>query len=199
MTLVSILGTIATFIVGSVRVVDLVKGGEGDLRGAPSYEYIEISDNSGQISVQVPSVWADTPGNGWHTRGIRGVPDGTRVGPGLNAAPNVEAWKDDLETPGVFIGASRKLLESQSPTTLIRRTPPAGCSSTESTTYASPAFTGEVVTFRCEEAKVEWRRLAATPTATRDYLMYLEAKLVTTADVEAYNKILNTFEVDFGP
>ena len=54
------------------------------------------------------------------------------------------------------------------------------------------------MTFQCEGTKTQWRRLAATPTTTRDYLMYLEAKLVTTADLEAYNKILNTFEVEFG-
>lgn len=68
----------------------------------------------------------------------------------------------------------------------------------DSETYASATFTGELVTFRCDDTKTQWRRLAATPTATRDYLMYLEAKLVSTADLEAFNKILNTFEVDFG-
>jgi hypothetical protein len=105
---------------------------------------------------------------------------------------------EDIETPGVFIGASRELLGTHSPATLIRRTPPAGCSSVESETYAGPSFTGEVVTFRCEGTNVEWRRLAATPTTSRDFLLYLEAKLLSTADIEAYNKILNTFEVDFG-
>jgi hypothetical protein len=29
------------------------------------------------------------------------------------------------------------------------------------------------------------------------YLVYVQVKLVTTADVEAYNRILETFEVDF--
>ena len=194
----SVLGTLATFVVGSVRVVDLVKGPAEGLVDAPSYDYVEVSDATGQISVEVPTVWADVPGDGWHALGIPGVADGTRVGPGLNAAPSVAAWKTDLETPGVFIGASRELLRGHSPTTLIRRTPPSGCESIDSQTYASASFTGEVVTFRCEGTKTQWRRLAATPTTTRDYLMYLEAKLTSSADLEAYNKILNTFEVDFG-
>jgi hypothetical protein len=106
---------------------------------------------------------------------------------------------DDLETPGVFIGASRELLRTHSPATIIRRTPPSGCFSVASDTYTGAGFTGEVVTFRCEDTNAEWRRLAATPTTTRDYLLYLEAKLLSTADLEAYDKILNTFEVDFGP
>jgi hypothetical protein len=195
---ISVLGTLATFIVGSVRVVDLVAGPEKELVEAPSYDYVEVSDDTKQISVEVPTVWAHVPGNGWHASSIPGVTNGTRVGPGLNAAPNVDAWMNDLETPGVFIGASRQLLERHTPSTLLRRTPPAGCASTGSETYASANFTGEVVTFQCEGTKTQWRRLAATPTTTRDYLMYLEAKLVTTADLEAYNKILNTFEVEFG-
>jgi hypothetical protein len=194
----SVLGTLVTFVLGSVRVVDLVRGPAEGLVDGPSYEYVEVSDATGQISVEVPTVWADVPGNGWHALGIPGVIDGTRVGPGLNAAPSVEQWKGDLETAGVFIGASRDLLKDHSPTTLIRRTPPAGCESMDSETYAGASFTGEVVTFRCEGTKTQWRRLAATPTTTRDYLLYLEAKLVSDADLEAYNKILNTFEVDFG-
>jgi hypothetical protein len=193
----SVLGTLATFVVGSVRVVDLATGPAKELVEAPSYDYVEVSDATGQISVEVPTVWADVPGNGWHALGIPGVQDGKRVGPGLNAAPSVAAWREDLETPGVFIGASRELIQGHSPTTLIRRTPPAGCASMASETYASASFTGEVVTFKCEGTKTQWRRLAATPTTTRDYLMYLEAKLASTADLEAYNKILNTFEVDF--
>jgi hypothetical protein len=194
----SVLGTLVTFVLGSVRVVELVRGPAEDLVDRPSYQYVEVSDATGQISVEVPTVWADVPGNGWHALGIPGVGDGVRVGPGLNAAPSVQRWKGDLETPGVFIGASRELLKDHTPTTLIRRTPPAGCASMDSETYAGAGFTGEVVTFRCEDTKTQWRRLAATPTTTRDYLMYLEAKLVSDADLEAYDKILNTFEVDFG-
>lgn len=122
----SVMGTLASFIVASVGVVGLVTGQESELDVAPSYDYVEVSDGTRQISVEVPTVWADVPGDGWHALGIPGVRDGTRVGPGMNAAPNVAAWKEDLETPGVFIGASKQLLDDHSPTTLIRRTPPAG-------------------------------------------------------------------------
>jgi len=194
----SVLGTLTTFIVGSVRVVDLVTGGpEQDLVSAPSYDYVEVSDESGQISVEVPTVWAEVRGNGWHARDIPGVPLETYVGPGMNAAPAVDAWSQDLETPGVFIGASRELQQEHDPTDLLRSTHPAGCASVKSETYASARFTGELLTYRCHGTKTQWRRLAATPTTTRDYLLYLEAKLVTSADLEAFNKILNTFEVDF--
>jgi serine protease Do len=193
----SVLGTLTTFIVGSVRVVDLVTGPEQEFASAPSYDYVEVSDDTGQISVQVPRVWTNVPGDGWHARGIPDVPFKAYVGPGLNAAPDVEAWREDLETPGVFIGASRELLKQHDTTDLLRSTHPAGCAAVESETFASARFTGELLTYRCDGTKTQWRRLAATPTTTRDYLLYLEAKLVTSADVEAYNKILNTFEVDF--
>jgi hypothetical protein len=209
MAAISVVGTCATFIIGTTRVASLVIGGglggvgpaveagTTNLPSAPEYEYVEVSDETGRITVEVPTVWGDVPGDGWYPRSIPGVKSGARVGLGLNAAPNVEAWKEDLETPGVFIGASRALLDVHTPTSILRRTPPDGCSSTTSETYANADFTGEILTFACPDAGAEWRRLAATPTKTRDYLVYLEAKLLSSADVEAYNKILNTFEVDF--
>src|SRR5262245_23552349 len=78
----SVLGTLVTFVLGSVRVVDLVRGPAEGLVDGPSYQYVEVSDATGQISVEVPTVWADVPGNGWHALGIPGVADGARVGPG---------------------------------------------------------------------------------------------------------------------
>jgi hypothetical protein len=62
--------------------------------------------------------------------------------------------------------------------------------------YSNADFTGAIVTWDCE-GDAQWRVLAATPTESRSHLLYVQAKLVSAADVEAYNKILNTFEVDF--
>lgn len=203
------LGSLGTFAAGTASFLGLFLGGgnsvlaepisAGDtsLRSGMGYEYVEVSDAKGQISVEVPTVWADVPGNGWHAKDLPPVPDGTIIGPGLNAAPNVEAWKNDLSTPGVFIGASREILENHSPMTILRAIPFSGCSSTASESYTTDTFTGEILTWSCPEASAEWRLLAATPTKSRAYLVYLQMKLVSSADVEAYNKILNTFEVDF--
>jgi hypothetical protein len=211
MLVVSILGTVATFIVGTARVTDLVISDGGTPVGetipasdvtqptAPSYEYTTIEDESGRISVDVPTEWGHVLGNGWHANNFPRIPRGAVIGPGLNAAPSVEAWSTDreFETPGVFIGASQKILADYSPEEVLQQVSFAGCRTTGRRTYTNAGFTGAIVTWACPGA-VNWRVLAATPTESRDYLVYVQAKLVSSADVEAYNKILNTFEVDFG-
>jgi hypothetical protein len=37
--------------------------------------------------------------------------------------------------------------------------------------------------------------LAAVPTAAREYLVYLQVKLVSPRDAEAYERVLETFRV----
>lgn len=208
MLAISILGTVATFVVGAARVTDLVVGDDGTSIGetvpesdvtlppAASYEYTRVEDESGRISVEVPTRWGHVRGNGWHASGFAGIPRGRVIGPGLNAAPNVEAWRGDLETPGVFIGASEEILDVYDPDEVLEQTSYGGCVTSDRTSYTNAEFTGAVETWACDGG-AQWRILAATPTESRAYLVYLQAKLVSKADVEAYNKILNTFEVDF--
>ena len=70
MMVVSVLGTLATFTVGTARVVGLVVDAETAPIGetipaselmppsAASYAFVEVSDATGQISVEVPRAWA---------------------------------------------------------------------------------------------------------------------------------------------
>jgi hypothetical protein len=210
MLVVSILGTVATFIVGTARVTDLVlsDGGtpvgetipvsESTLPAAASYDFVRVDDETGQISVEVPSQWGNVLDNGWHARNFPKLEQETLLGPGLNAAPNVEEWAEDLETPGVFIGASEKILDAYSPEQVLQQVSfGADCDTDSRRSYTNAEFTGAIVTWACENG-TQWRVLAATPTESRAYLLYVQAKLVSAADVEAYNKILNTFEVEFG-
>jgi hypothetical protein len=211
MLAVSILGTVATFVVGTARVTDLVLG-DGGGGGTPigetvpadevtlppsvSYEYARVEDESGRISVEVPTRWGHVRGNGWHATNFPAIPRGRVIGPGLNAAPNVEAWKEDLETPGVFIGASEDILRAYEPEEILQQVSYGGCETADRRSYTNAEYTGAIVTWTCDGG-TQWRILAATPTESRGYLVYLQAKLVSDADVEAYNKILNTFQVDF--
>jgi hypothetical protein len=208
---VSVLGTIATFIVGSVRVGGLVLGagvspigdtiphGELTLPAAAQYEYVSVSDDGGTLSVDVPTTWANVFGNGWHAQGLPPVRSGEVIGPGLNAAPSIAAWRDvaDLETPGVFVGASEEILDHYTPQSILRRVSFAGCRTAGSSSYTNADFTGAIVTWSCGDGGAQWRVLAATPTESRAYLVYVQVKLVSSADIEAYNRILGTFDVDF--
>jgi hypothetical protein len=146
----------------------------------------------------VPSTWGNVLGNGWHAQGLPPTPEGELLGPGLNAAPNVAAWRSatDFETPGVFVGASEEILEEYTPATILQRVSFARCRTAGGGPYTNADFTGSTVIWSCPEG-AQWRVLAATPTESRAYLIYLQVKLVSAADVEAYNRIFGTFEVDF--
>ena len=210
MTVVSVLGTLATFTVGTVRVAGLVVGagiapiGEtipaNEFLSPPtaSYEYVAVSDATGQISVEVPTAWGNVLGNGWHAQGLPPTPEGELIGPGLNAAPNVAAWRSatDFETPGVFVGASEEILGEYTPQKILRGVSFEDCRTTGGKPYTNADFTGATVNWSCPDG-AQWRVLAATPTESRAYLVYLQVKLVSRADVEAYNRILGTFEADF--
>jgi hypothetical protein len=210
MALVSVLGTIATFVVGTTRVAGLLVGGgdavgvgqpipiDDSLPAVPGYEYVVVSDRTGQISVEVPTEWGNVLGNGWHaSKALKPVLAGERIGPGLNASPSVEAWKTDLLTPGVFIGASRSLLEEFTPRGLLERVSYGACRTTGRESYSSKRYTGEIASWTCP-GDTSWRVLAAVPTAAREYLVYLQVKLVSPRDAEAYERILDTFRVRLG-
>lgn len=196
----SALGSLGTFAAGTAGVVGLFVNG-GDAGGgttsvpdAPSYEYAVVSDRTNQISLEAPTVWARVEGNGWHPRNLPPIRPGTRVGPGLNATTNLESWHLDLRTPGVFVGASEVVPRWYSPKELVGEFAFSNCDTTAAGPYASEVLEGEEVTLTCAGAR--WQLVAGTPTAFPEYTVYVQAKLITTADDEAYEHMLETLELD---
>jgi hypothetical protein len=210
MAVISVLGTLATFVVGSVRVTGIVLGASASplaetiapgtlgLPAVPSYRYVSVSSAKRQITVDIPTTWPSTPGNGWHAHGLPPIPEGQVIGPGLNAAPDVEAWRraGEFDTPGVFVGASKTILDDYSPQEVLQAVAFAGCTRSERTAYENADFSGAIVVWSCR-GRAQWRVLAAIPRDSTAYLLYVQVKLVTSADVEAYNRILETFKVHF--
>jgi serine protease Do len=71
--------------------------------GLPAYtDYMQVSDDSGAITVNVPVEWADQIGLAWEF-------DGALVGPALTATPSVDGFSNTWGTPGAFIAASDQL------------------------------------------------------------------------------------------
>ena len=66
-------------------------------------EYVEVTDDSGNILVRVPTEWDDVLGSAW-------VNDaGDPIGDAVTASPDRDGFLNTWETPGVFIGASSQL------------------------------------------------------------------------------------------
>lgn len=102
-------GTTAT--TSTIAATGLGGGFGGQDRGSPTttlapdapgadLEFVTVSDDSGQITLRVPTGWDDV-------RGVPWAPDGdTVIGPAITVAPDVQAWNAGWGTPGVFIGAT---------------------------------------------------------------------------------------------
>jgi serine protease Do len=69
-------------------------GAQGESRVA---QLSEISDDTGQITIAVPETWSDSISEPW-------VSDDKELGVSFTASPNVKAFNDSWETPGIFVG-----------------------------------------------------------------------------------------------
>lgn len=205
------LGGFGAFIAAVVALLQFATGGDGAVAGvaepltvtpqslvrvsdaAPAYTYMQVTDRTGKVRVEVPTAWGQVLRVGFVARGLAPIPDGTTMGPGLNAAPNVDAWRRDLTTPGVFIGVSKSVLRYYSPSDLAHGVTFGDCTFERAEAYANESFAGEIVHWRCPGG-ARWIVVAATPAKSREYALLIQTKLVSEADVDAYNRILATFE-----
>ncbi|MDX1689332.1 MAG: trypsin-like peptidase domain-containing protein, partial [Candidatus Promineifilaceae bacterium] len=73
---------------------------DGSAAGGETYsEYVTVSDNSGQLEVEVPAAWSDVAGEPWTND------EGEELGPSVTAAPDLNAFNNSWTTPGVFFAA----------------------------------------------------------------------------------------------
>jgi serine protease Do len=78
-------------------------GDDGSTTGAATYtNYTFVTDNSGLLSVEIPTDWSDIDGSPWTTN------EGDVVGLSVTAAPNINSFDNGWDTPGVFFGASEE-------------------------------------------------------------------------------------------
>lgn len=61
--------------------------------------FVTLSDDSGTLTVSVPSAWSDVDGGTWNR-------DGEAIGPALSAAVDRMAWYEGWGTPGAFLGVT---------------------------------------------------------------------------------------------
>jgi len=70
-------------------------GIDTDVPGADTYEYVNVSDDSGSITVDVPASWTDIDGTA--------VPE---IGPSIWASPDLDSFLATYDTPGVMVEAT---------------------------------------------------------------------------------------------
>lgn len=156
-----------------------------------------IQDNTGAISLLVPENWDSIYRNGWHTRGVPPFANGTTIGPGLNAATNASSWPSDLTTPGIFVGASRRLVQVHyTPTTVLQQITLDGCTSSPSQGYATANWTGTQEIWSCAHSPTRWWTVAMWP-HNHSYIVDVEIKMVTPLDQLIAKQALASLAVNF--
>ena len=175
-----------------------VEGNTGTTGSSTTYEYTTISDDSGLLLVEVPTTWSDIDGSIW---GDASDPLGLAV----RAAPDLQAWADTWTTPGIFFGASVDILEGL--TDAERLAMPddvldldsfdysASCAYDGRFEYSDPVYAGKYDLWTdCDGSGSIYVVLAVLP-EDLSYFVLVNVLAVTEADLDALDRILNSFIV----
>jgi serine protease Do len=164
--------------------VEQVEDGGGSNGNGSYTEYITVFDDTETLVVDIPAEWND----------INGAPN-PDFGPSIWAAPDIDSFLETFDTPGVIlewsygtgldaddIGPEMDFLAQDSI-----------CVSDGPQPYEDPLYTGLFeVWYECGGTETLIITLAVTP-ADGSYLIRMLAQVVTEADLEALDVILNTF------
>jgi serine protease Do len=159
-------------------------GGEGL---TTSYdEYVTVTDDTGALTMDVPAEWSDVNGSAW-------VRDDVEVGPAVTASPDLDGYYETWETPGVFFGASAELASEDENALLDGIDFSADCEYGGRETYSDPLYSGAFDVWQnCGGVGTTFITLAAFP-ENRAFVLLLQVQVVSDADLEALDTILNTF------
>ncbi|MDH3755192.1 MAG: hypothetical protein OEU32_15075, partial [Acidimicrobiia bacterium] len=171
-------------------------GALGDIRGiavldpgGPDYvDFVDVTDDQGLITMNVPAQWSDVDGRQWDPEGNQ-----VFVGPALTAAPDITAWRDTWGTPGVFIGSSDQL-EDGSPAELLDRNQFSdSCDFDARRPYDDGVYTGEFdLWVNCGAEQSAFVVVAAQP-ADASFLVLVELLAASETDWDAIAHVVNTF------
>ena len=157
---------------------------------------VRVTDDTGTVSVIVPKSWSQR-WDGWSPEEqIPGITYGTVIGQGLNASPNVEEWKNDLTTPGIFVGASKLLVADHftPATALLAFSTQCDFLSQQSAVFNH--LTGYMDTWICPHSPTRFETVALWP-ANHSFIAFVELKIVMPADEASGTRALDSFTVHY--
>lgn len=77
------------------------QGGSSD---SPTMNYVTVHDDSGALEVEVPASWREVNGDYWYE-------DGNIIGSALLVAPDIQAFLDGYDAPGLLFVASNRIVD----------------------------------------------------------------------------------------
>jgi len=157
-----------------------------------TYEW--VTDDFGSITVELPADWADVDGSPW-------VDDGEVIGAGISAAASLDDFFSYWDEPGIFFGASDDLAQLGGYVQLLDILRPdflQDCALDGRYEYEDALYRGRYDLFtNCGGGEGSlFMVLTAVPVDDpTEFLILLEVQIVNDSDLEAVDRILDSFEV----
>lgn len=147
-------------------------------------EFVEVTDDSGQIFVEVPAAWSDTD--------TSATGDGN---PSIQASPDLGG---DIESTPVLGYTAVEFTTPPDLDDVIEQTAAATtggeCDADTPNDYADGVFSGRIQAFvNCGGSDRAWLFVAATPDNGDSYATVIFGQAITLADVDALENAFDTF------
>jgi serine protease Do len=173
----------------SIPVVPTRAATEGEPAAAGYTDYVLITDDYGILQVEVPQEWSDVDGSAW-------LMEGEEIGATVSASPDLAGFNDSYGTPGLFFGASNVLIaEVDAFSFLDAINFTDECLLDGRYDYDDGYYVGYYDLWTdCGDALSSIVNIAATP-EDGSYLVWVLGQLVSDADVDAFSRVIETFQV----
>lgn len=162
----------------------------GETTGPGYAEYVLVADDSSAIQVEIPTEWVDFDGTSW-------TEDDRIIGAAIAASSNLDGFYSTFDTPGVFFGASEELAYEYDADGFLDTTPDYSdnCVYEGRFDYEDVAYTGLYDLYSdCGGVGSGVIDIVAFPPDSA-FLIWVQTQIVSDADLEALDHILNSFYV----
>jgi hypothetical protein len=149
--------------------------------------YVEVTDDTGRIVVNVPAAWSDVSGGSWVTGDVA-------RGPSLTAAPDRQAWVESWDVPGIFIGVDDS--GERSPGDVLDDADFSGaCDASSREDYDDGVYSGLLDAYvGCGDTGARFIQIAASPDDDA-FVAFLQIVLLEPDDDAALSEIITTWLV----
>jgi hypothetical protein len=180
---------------GMAVLPDVPWSGEEAPQPAAGYQLVE--NDSGNLSVEVPSEWDDLYTGYDGTFEGEDVDAGAGVGPAITASTDMNAWAAGGIASGMYMLASRELVREYDEDQLVDASlnDLFSCDAGERQDFDRPPYSGKIQTWNCSGDGSTIFKLGAVPEG-RECVIVLQVKTYSEADREAARHVLDTFDAD---
>lgn len=173
-----------------VNSAEAAEAGVATERSDETTPYINVSDETGTLTLLVPREWTDVSSGEW-------IVDGESYGLSLSASTDLTAYDEGWETPGAFMGVSRELAELEPEAFLDFFDFEEECTFGEQFQYENEAYIGAYdVWENCGNVSGVYAVLAVKPVGESEPLIMINVLSTVRAEVELFEQILGNFAYD---